>query len=178
MALNQDELLLLEALDAMLSGPELGLAFHTDKNTYGDGSEKQSAQFEHENIDAEFRTKANAKDFKCYDSICAAFRKIHSYKYLNDATFGEAFKKEMTAMAVNRGEMAEALNIVDEIVTDHMAGAEDWAEKDYGLNPHLDEINKVSQPEQNMDFEEIDSDLNKINIDLEDHGNASPSRMP
>jgi hypothetical protein len=178
MALNEHETLLLEALNAMLSGPELGLAFHTDKNTYGDGSEKRNAQFEHENIDAEFRMKANAENFRCYDGICAAFTKIHSYKYLNDTTFNEAFKKEMTAMAVNRDEMAKALDIVDDIVKDRTDGADDWAEKDYGLNPNLDAIKEVSQPEQNMDFEEIDSDLNKMNIDLEDYGNASPSRMP
>jgi len=178
MALNENELLLLEALDAMLSGPELGLAFHTDKNTYGDGAEKQSAQFEHENIDAEFRMKANAADFKHHDGICAAFRKVHSYKYLNDLNFDEAFKKEMTAMAVDRNEMAKALKIVDDLVKDHTAGAEDWAEKDFGLNPNFNLLKKVSQPEQNLEFEEIDSDLNNINIDLEEHGDASPSRMP
>ena len=152
--LNQNELTLLEALESMLKqDDELGLAHHKD-----DGALEVERGFEylHNNIDDSFTVKA--ADLKHADSVIKAFHSIHSYKYIDDASFMPAFVKELTAMAVPADEQAKAEKMVINILDDLETG-DGFAEKDAGFNPDMDEIRDISQPEGVDDeFEIIDKD--------------------
>ena len=64
----------------------------------------------------------------------------------------------MTAMAVPAAEMAKAEKFVIDVLDDLKDG-DDFAEKDAGFNPDLEEIMDVSRPKQSdQDFNIIDKE--------------------
>jgi len=152
--LNQNERALLEALQSMFKqDDELGLAHHDDKKA--DEAER-GFEYLHNNIDDSFTVKA--ADLIHADSVIKAFHSVHSYKFIDDPTFLDAFKKEMTAMAVPAAEMAKADKFLMEILDD-LRSEEDFAEKDAGFNPELEEIRDISQPlPSDEEFDIIDKD--------------------
>jgi len=138
MTLNKDQQKLLEAVESMLSGKaKLGLAYHDPQ------PEERANTFTylHENIEQSFRLKVI--DLEYHDGVASAFNRVHSYKYVDDPSFGLAFEKEMTAMAVPDEEREVAHKALSEIVE-----GLDGAEKDAGNNPDMDEIVDASQPAQ------------------------------
>jgi hypothetical protein len=166
--LNQDEKTLLEALEQMLkSDDKLGLAHHESP---GEKDSERGFEYLHNNIDDSFAVKA--AELVHADSVTKAFHSVHSYKYIDDITFGDAFSKELTAMAVPAVEREKAVKFVDDILEELREGHE-FAEKDAGFNPDLEEIRAISQPsEMDGEFEIIDKDgYNDANVewDKEDH---------
>lgn len=149
MALNQNEQLLLEAIQSMLSGKaKLGLAVHDKKTSIDD--ESHTAQYLHENIEQQFHL--DTADLIHHQSICAAFNKIHSYKYVTDPKFYEAFRNEMQAMAVPKEELEAAIKSWQKVLNEVKGGAKkNWVERDAGWHPDLEGIIAVSQPEQAQD---------------------------
>lgn len=172
--LNDNEKLLVEAIKSMLNDKsELGLAIHPDDEM--SKLDWRGYQYLHEQIQHMFEMKA--AELTHSNSVMQAFNKVHSYKYLDDKTFVPAFEKEMTATAVPAHERRKALDYMDQIIEELKTEAA-WAEKDSGYNPKLDEINEISQPEQPLDFDIIDSDLNKLNMEKFKPGDASAGKMP
>lgn len=159
--LNQEEKALLEALNHLLKdGDELGLSHH--KVDELDVSER-GFEYLHNNIDDSFAVKA--AELLHADSVTKAFHSVHSYKYIDDPSFCDAFRKEMTGMAVPAQEREKACKFIDDIIED-LGGMNEFAEKDAGFNPNMQEIKDVSQPEgTGLDFDVIDKDgYNDANV--------------
>lgn len=174
--LTNSEKILCEAIESMLQhDAKLGLKIHdTDHKRLGET--ERGYEYLHGQIDDMFGLKAS--ELTHSESVCQAFRKVHNYKYLDDPAFKTAMEKEMVAQAVPAEERSKALGFVPVIISELKSDQAEWAEKDFGFNPKLDEIKEASQPEQPLDFEiiEVDGWPTDSNIDWED-GDASPGHM-
>jgi hypothetical protein len=85
----------------------------------------------------------------------------------------------MVAQAVPAAERDKAMEFIPSIIEELREEQTEWAEKDSGFNPGMDEIIKVSQPEQPLDFtiEDVEGWPDETNVEW-DKGNASPGRTP
>lgn len=175
MALNKNERMLLEAVDSMLQqDAKLGLSIHSD--TEFDSSER-GYEYLHGQIDEMFALKSAELTFS--DSVNQAFTKVHNYKYLDDPSFKTAMEKEMVAQAVPAEERNKALSFIPSIIEEIKEEQNEWAEKDFGFHPELQEILEVSQPDQgDMQFniEEVDGWPKESNVEWE-RGDASPGHI-
>ena len=172
-ALNSNEKLLAEAIQAMLQhDAKLGLKIH-DTEDKRLGETERGYEYLHGQIDDMFALKA--AELIHSESVCQAFRKVHNYKYLDDPAFKTAMEKEMVAQAVPAEERSKASGFVPAIISELKDDQAEWAEKDFGFNPKLDEIKEASQPEQPLDFKihEVDGWPTDSNVDW-DEGDASP----
>jgi hypothetical protein len=177
MSLNENEQLLVEAIKSMLQhDSKLGLSIHDKPKDEAEAyNAERGLEYLHGNIEQMFHLKAAELDLA--DSICQGFHKVHSYKYIDDPTFKTALEKELVAQAVPAHERAQAAKFVDDII-DELKEDQEWAEKDYGLNPHMADLHDVSRPEQPMDFDIIDREgYNDKNITSK-RGEASPGMTP
>jgi len=174
--LNKNDKALLEAIKSMLNDDsELGLSFH-DKEDEELNSEERGYEYLHNEIDEMFALKA--ADLVHSDEANQAFHKTHSYKYLDDPKFKVAMEKELVAQGVPAEERAKSVEYIDSIIKQLQNEKKDWAEKDYGFNPHLDEIKEVSRPEQPLNFTIHDKDgYNDANVEW-DKTDFSPGRTP
>lgn len=177
MALNEDEMLLVEAVKSYLQQEaQLGLAAH-EKDEFAKGAEgERGLEHLHNNINDLFALKSAELDHA--DAVRQAFGKVHSYKYLDDPSFPTAMEKEMVAQAVPADERQKAIGFISKII-DEVSSEDEWAEKDSGFNPNLDEIEDISQPEvSGGEFKIIDKDgYNDGNVDF-DMGDASMGHTP
>jgi hypothetical protein len=176
MSLNADEQLLVEAISSMLSqDAKLGLSMHSTVQSDIDTTER-GYEYLHNQIDEMFALRA--AELLHAESVNQAFRKVHSYKYLDDPSFKIAMEKEMVAQAVPAEERKKATGFIPTIIDEIKEEQAEWCEKD-SFSPLLDEIKEVSQPEQPLDFhiEEVEGWPNEANVEW-DKGNASPSRTP
>jgi len=139
MSLNRNEQMLSEAIKNMLDDTALGVDAHKGQ----DEERANTFTFLHEEIEQAYRLETIDLDHQ--ESVCSAFAKIHSHKYLDDPSFALSFKKEMTARAVPMEDMTAALEAMGKIKEKMLAEKD---EKDAGWNPDLDEIVKISQPPQ------------------------------
>lgn len=174
--LTKDEKNLLESIQTMLQHDvELGLKIHKDSNEKLGHSER-GYEYLHNQIDEMFALKA--AELKHANSVCQAFKKVHNYKYLDDPAFPTAMEKEMVAQAVPAEERAKAIDFVPSIIKELKDDQKEWAEKDFGFNPNMEEIIDVSQPEQPLDFaiEEVEDWSMESNVDF-DEGDASPGHI-
>lgn len=147
MALNENEVLLSEAIKSMLQqDAQLGLSMHKD-DPYGD-EEERGLEYLHGNIQDMFHLKS--AELVMANSVNQAFHKVHSYKYIDDPAFKTAMEKEMVAQAVPADQREKAKKFVDDIIKE-LSDEEAWAEKDSGFNPDLEEIMKI--PENEQEFE-------------------------
>jgi len=177
MTLKQNEQLVLEAVQSMLQqDAKLGLSIHNDDHK-STGPSERGYEYLHNQIDEMFHLKA--AEFTYSEGVCAAFTKVHSYKWIDDPSFTTAMKKEMTAQGIPKEEREKALAIVPKIMEEIEIEQNEWTEKDAGFNPNMREIRETSQPEQPLDFniEEADGWPTIANVTW-DKNNASPSRTP
>lgn len=175
MSLNENERLVCEAIDTMLKHEaQLGLKMHNDKHE-NLGETERGYEYLHNQIDDMFTLKA--AELTHSDGVCQAFSKVHSYKYLDDPSFKTAMKKEMVAQGIPAAEREEALGYIEPIIKKLAKEQADWAEKDFGFNPALDEISDMDELEQPLDFneEEVEDWPTESNVDFEE-GDASPGK--
>lgn len=105
--MNDVEKSLLNEISSLFNDPmihhkaELGLAKHEK------GDDSNTLETAYNNIDDEFRLEII--DLQFYNSISAAFTKVHGYKYITDRTFDIALEKEMKAMGVPRDEIEKSM---------------------------------------------------------------------
>lgn len=164
--------MLLEAIDTMLQhDAKLGLAIHSEHSETERGYE-----YLHGQIDEMFALKA--AELTHSDGVCQAFKKVHSYKYLDDPSFKTAMQKEMVAQAIPESDRNKAVGFIPQIITELKKEQSEWAEKDT-FHPNLDEIKEASQPEQPLDFEieEVDGWSMEPNVTFE-KGDASMGVTP
>jgi hypothetical protein len=174
--LTNEEKMLLEGIKTMLQhDAQLGLKMHSDQSEQL-GQEERGYEYLHNQIDEMFALKA--AELTHANGVCQAFSKVHNYKYLDDPAFATAMEKEMVAQAVPASERAKALSFVPSIIKELREDKKEWAEKDFGFNPKMDEVIESSSPEQPLDFniEEVDDWTMKSNVDFEE-GDASPGHI-
>lgn len=178
MPLNKKEKLIAEAVDNMLQQEvKLGLSFHDNDDDQEYLSAERGYEYLHNQIDEMFALKA--AEMVHTDGICQAFRKVHSYKYLDDPSFETAMQKEMVAQGIPKEERSKVVSWIPKIIEELKEEQSEWAEKDYGFHPNLDEIIETSQPEQDMEFdiEEVEDWSNDQNVEWE-RGDASAGHTP
>jgi len=176
MALSKTELLIAEAVGSMLKQDAmLGLSVHSSDHEEM-GSTERGYEYLHGQIDDMFQVKA--AELVHAESVCQAFRSVHNYKYVDDPSFLTAMEKQMVAQAVPAEDRQKASGFVPTIIKELKAEQAEWAEKDFGFNPKLNEIREHSKPDQPLDFniEEVDGWPTKANVEW-DKGNASPGRI-
>lgn len=177
MSLTRNERLLVEAVKTMLQqDASLGLSIHKNDKYNKLFNAERGMEHMHGHINEMFHLKA--AELTHADGVCQAFHKVHSYKYIDDPSFLTAMEKELVAQAVPSDERSKALGFVSSIIEELSEESKEWAEKDSGFNPDLEEITNLSNIEQPSDFEVHDMDgYNDGNVDS-DIGDASPSRTP
>lgn len=144
--MDPNEKLLVEAVESFLSG-QAKLGLKPDEKADNDNDPKaRGPEYLHGQIDEMFAHKA--AELTHHTGVCAAFSKVHNYKYLDDSTFSEAMDKEMTAQGIPAAERKTALEFIPSIIKELAEESEQWCEKDFGFNQNLDEIIEVSQPKQ------------------------------
>ena len=138
---KKSEQVVCEAIDTMLRHKvALGLQ---DLPEDAQKEEEHSFQYLHEQINEMFAIKAAGLTH--HDGACAAFRKVHNYKYITDPTFHRSVSEEMKAQGIPANECKQVLEYIPAIINKIKDGDE-WSERDAGYHPNLDEIIKVSQP--------------------------------
>ncbi len=143
---NNNEQLLVEAVKSFLDD-HASLGLKPDDKADNDNNPKMRGfEYLHGQIDELFAHKA--AELTHYTGICAAFTKIHNYKYLDDSSFCEAMNKEMTAQGIPADERKKALDFIPKIIKELQEEKSAWSEQDFGFNQNLDEIIDVSQPKQ------------------------------
>lgn len=135
MAIKKSERIVCEAIDTMLRD-KAALGLQDPPKSYKDEDE-HSLQYLHEQINEMFAIKAAGLTH--HDGACAAFRKIHNYKYVTDPTFGRSLTEEMKAQGIPAKEQEQASKYLAAIIKE-MQGGSDWCERDAGYNPNLEEI--------------------------------------
>jgi len=178
MPLNKKEKVLLEAVQNMLQQDVmLGLSIHKNKEDVEYLSAERGYEYLHNQIDEMFALKA--AELVHVEGVCQAFHKVHSYKYLDDPSFKTAMEKEMVAQGIPSEDRVKAVAWIPQIIKELREEQSEWAEKDTGFNPQMEEIKEMSQPEQPMDFdiEEVDGWSMKPNITWK-RGEASPGHIP
>lgn len=176
--LNKAERMVAEAVETMLQqDAKLGLKMHDSTDTRL-GETERGLEYLHGQIDEMFALKA--AELIHADGVCQAFQKTHSYKYLDDPSFKTAMKKEMVAQAVPAEDREKALGFIPAIIKELKEDQKEWAEKDFGFNPALDEIKEMSQPEQPLDFaiEDVEGWPSEANVEWGEIGDASPGHTP
>lgn len=141
MALKKSEQVVCEAIGTMLRHKvALGLQDPPDDVKE---EEAHSLQFLHEQINEMFAIKAAGLTH--HDGACAAFRKVHNYKYVTDPTFEASVNEEMQAQGIPAEERNQALKYIPAIIKDVRGGTE-WCERDAGYHPNLKEVLKTARP--------------------------------
>jgi hypothetical protein len=92
--------------------------------------------FQRELIEDMFALKTADSNF--HEELCGAFHDIHSYKYLEDATFAVALNKRLTSRGVPTEEIQKAVKFVEEIKKE--LGGDTFQEKESGWHPELADI--------------------------------------
>jgi hypothetical protein len=175
--LTNAEETLLEAIKTMLQhDAELGLSMHGKENEES-GETERGFEYLHNQIDDMFQLKA--AELTHANGVCQAFNKVHSYKYVDDPQFRTAMEKEMVAQGIPASDRTKAIGYIDSIMRELKSDRGEWAEKDFGFNPNLDEIMDTNNIEQPLEFEtqEVEDWPTKSNVKWED-GDASPGRTP
>lgn len=145
--MNENEKILVEAIGSFLKDKaKLGLNTKNNKDNNDNDPKNRGQQYLHGQIDDMFALKS--ADLTHQTGICAAFSKVHGYKYIDDDTFAEAMDKEMTAQAIPANERKKALEIIPKIIKELSDEKADWSEQDFGFNNNMDEIITGSQPQQ------------------------------
>lgn len=161
--LNTADRLLIEGIRELLSAksPHIGL-IHKDEAT-----DTKGFQYLHEHINDLFHVRA--AELTHSTAVCAAFQKVHSYKFINDDFFNNALNAEMKSMAVPGVERTKALKFVEQIA-EEINGDENWLERDAGFNPNLDEVvDTISDYGSDNKFNIEDRRLNSQNVKVVDN---------
>lgn len=131
--MNNDEQILINAVNILLEDEINNIGLPKDDQTHR--RLNNSTQFTEQNINVEFRNQI--ADLVHYESVCAAFSKVHSHKTVSNPTFTESMVAEMQSMAVPKEEQQKALDAVNKI-------AKDDTEVDDGYNSQLDSIKELN----------------------------------
>lgn len=126
---------IVRALKGLLSQDLLGLEIHDEVN-----ETSHHSQFRGTDLSDQFRLKAIDSPF--YDSLCAAFTKVHDHKYIDHPTFKLAMNNELRSMGIPTPAREAGLSYVDELVKE--LSEELPSEQDAGWNPDMEGLRDVT----------------------------------
>lgn len=141
MSMNRNERALLESFQAMLSSEDLGLTQHAADHKRS-GKLERGLEYLHNHIDEAFRLKASGLTH--YTGVCAAFSKVHNYKYIDDPEFWTAMQRELRAQAVPQLEQDEAHSAVNAMI-EELKKFDVAKEADFGFSPDLEDVMSVPE---------------------------------
>lgn len=138
--MRQAEKMFLEAVGNLFKNKSsrLGIVPGGEEHTH-------TAQFHHELVEDMFALKVVESAF--HEDLCGAFRDIHSYKYLDDPTFGIAFTKRLTARGIPTKEIQKAMESIESIKKE--LGKDTYQEKESGWHPDIAEIADMTRNAHN-----------------------------
>jgi hypothetical protein len=133
MAKTKEETLLIEAMKNLLERNEVGKS---------DSLHSHHMQFQWEDIQDEFSLAIKDSDF--FESLRAAFYKVHSYKWINDSTFEDALISDLESMGIPHDEIELALNALEKVRKKFIPGKENesgagWPENIKYINNEFDD---------------------------------------
>lgn len=164
MTIGKNQQTFLEALSLFLeTDPKTGLA--DQKNEFYDTEQERGLEYNHNEVYDQYRRMLEAKKIIYMDPIMSAFKAVHDYKYVDGHGFATVMERQLKAQGIPSAEISVALDEFEALLKKLQGSAGDYAEKDSGLLKNMDEIKKVSQPEQPNEFSGIASDLNKKNVE-------------
>lgn len=179
--LNKTEKQLLEEISSMFDTKDrLGLKYHKDSDVEPLNLTR-GMPYIHSLASDSFALKVADSDYA--ESLNQTFNKILNYKTLRKgvnartAEFEEAFTKDLQAQGIPSHAIQKGIEAIASVVNELDEDNENWDEKDHGFNPNLDEIRKVSKPDQPLDFNIIQNDTQEPNVEW-DKTDASPGRTP
>lgn len=177
MPLREEERIALDSIRQMLNEDvELGLSKHDSDPYIKQFDSEHGFQVNQGKINQMFADMIDGKFGAFEDAVRQAFSNTKSYKYFDDPSFLTAMNNELTSQAVPAKVCAEVAKIYDKMYAKLRGSDAEYAERDSGFNPDLDEI--VNIPDQPSDFTiEDDGGFNDANVDS-DIGDASPGHMP
>lgn len=144
MALSEDEKLLVEAFRGALRD-QIGLKGHQPQIEELDERERGS-EYLHQQIDELFHHKT--ADLDHHTGVCAAFARVHSYKYVDDPRFKTVMDREMKAQAIPTEDRQRACDTIDAIIAELKRENRSWSEQDAGW-VDMEEIEEACFPEPN-----------------------------
>ena len=162
MSLNKKQKTFLEALDTYLNqDAQLGLkGFEKDK--LNDLERVDGLEYNRNDVYAKYRDKLLKANIVYIGPIMRAFNSAHNIRIFGSPTFLSAMERELKAQPIASSEVEKALDLAEKLAEELKKS--DRAEQDSGLNPDMDGIKDVSQPEQASEFDIIKTDLNKKNV--------------
>lgn len=136
--MERNERLLAEAINNLFKNKEsnLGIAQHRPKET------SHGFQFQWEGLNDAFSLKIGDSAF--YESLSAAFKDVHSYRFINDPLFPVSLEKRMTAIGIPIIERKKALKAIEEVKKDWGIDGE-MDESLAGWHPQIDEITDMTR---------------------------------
>jgi hypothetical protein len=126
---------------------------HVSKSIMEDVS--HNVQFRWEDINDSFSLEVRESEF--FNSLTAAFYKVHSYKFIDDEKFDYALLPELKSQGVPQSEIDRAISAVEKIRKEFLVEYDD--EKSYGWPQNIDGIRK--QYDDLGEITEIDDDRSK-----------------
>jgi len=127
------ENLLLEAVKNLLKQDNLGIT------TAGvpDHETSHHVQFQYEEINDAFAVKISKSPF--FDALHSIFYNIHSYKWISDPLFCEAFTNNCRSQGIPEEEIIKACEAIEKVKEKYV---EDNTESNAGWSENLPDINK------------------------------------
>lgn len=139
MALDKNEQMLVESFREYLAKQsDKFLPTSDDKATNDNNFKTRGFEYHHRQINEMFALRI--ADLVHHDGICAAFSKVHNYKYLDDPTFSEALKAEFSSQAIPVAEQKTAFEAIPKIIKELSTESKEWAERDSGWHQDLDDV--------------------------------------
>jgi len=120
---------IVRALKGLLSQDLLGLEIHDEVN-----ETSHHSQFRWSDVSDQFRLMAIDSPF--YDSLCAAFTKVHDHKYIDHPNFKLAMDNELRSMGIPTSARESGLKCVDDLIS--KLSEELPSERDAGWNPDME----------------------------------------
>lgn len=151
---SKQEKLLIESMKNILERNELGKS---------DPLHSHMTQFQWEDIQNAFSLAIKNSDF--FESLRAAFYKVHSYKWINDSTFEESLISDLESMGIPHDEIQLAIDALDKVRNKFIPGKEN--ENSIGWPENLSDIRKNVQELGN-------SEITDTNKDTYDNPNNKP----
>jgi hypothetical protein len=164
MTIDRNQQTFLEALSLFLeTDPKTGLV--DNKNDLYDAEQERGLEYNHNEVYDQYRRMLEAKKIIYMDPIMSAFKAVHDYKYIDGHGFSTVMERQLKSQGIPSAEISIALDELEALLKKLQGSAGDYAEKDSGLLKNMNDIKKVSQPEQPNEFTGIASDLNKKNVE-------------
>lgn len=114
----------------------------------GDPEEPDQSHVSQQRIEGVYTEFAgNFIESPFYESVTGAFRKVHSYKYVDHPTFKASMEGELKSMGIPKTTISEAMTAIDKIVESF--SKDNPSERDSGWGEQIGEIQDMTRNADN-----------------------------